>query len=50
MRNLFRFSGKDGSTEITNVQVDAAGTGKSFVAAKMLKNGVEVRPRVPSKP
>ncbi|KAH9941825.1 uncharacterized protein BXZ73DRAFT_88227 [Epithele typhae] len=33
--------GVDGSREIASVQVDPSGTGKSFVAAKMVKNGTK---------
>ena len=33
--------GRDGSTQVT-AQVDATGTGESFVDAQVLKNGVEV--------
>ena len=32
-------SGADGSRSIKTVQVDTSGTGKNFVAAKMLVNG-----------
>ncbi len=33
------FSGADGSRSIQKVQVDASGTGKNFVAAKVTANG-----------
>ena len=37
------FSGADGSRSIKEVQVDASGTGKNFVPAKMIVNGNAVR-------
>jgi hypothetical protein len=37
------FSGADGSRSIQKVQVDVSGTGKNFVAAKMVVNGNAVR-------
>ena len=37
------FSGADGSRSIQKVQVDASGTGKNLVAAKMVVNGNAVR-------
>lgn len=37
------FSGADGSRSIQKVQVDASGTGKNFIAAKMIVNGNGVR-------
>jgi hypothetical protein len=40
---LENFSGADGSRSIKTVQVDASGTGKNFVAAKMVVNGNAVR-------
>ena len=39
----YSFSGKDGSRFIKSVKVDPTGTGKNFVAATMVTNGVEVR-------
>ena len=37
------FSGADGSRSIQKVQVDASGTGKNLIAAKMVVNGDSVR-------
>ena len=39
-------SGSDGSRSIKSVKVDPSGTGKNFVAAKMIVNGDAVRTRI----
>ncbi|KAI0701397.1 hypothetical protein BC835DRAFT_246703 [Cytidiella melzeri] len=47
---VFYSSGVDGSRDITNVQVDPTGTGKSFVAATMVVNGIQNPTDVTSQP